>query len=134
MVLSGMGLEERRAIKAAQDGWLPQKQAEIRDLCGGDASFAINWDSFAGDSQGLNWLEFNGPQQVCNAFRTVGTDDLGKEALRDVKQIVLTNVSEASQKELRYSAGVLTLTCAFAKSPDGRFTHGEIAECLLKGL
>jgi hypothetical protein len=26
-------------------------------------TFEIDWTSFAGDLKGLNWLEFNGPQQ-----------------------------------------------------------------------
>ena len=129
-----LGLAERRELQAAVAGWLPQQQAELNQLCGGDVPYDIDWASFAGDSQGLNWLEYNGPQQVCNAFRTIATDDMGREALREVKKVLVRNVPEVEQKQLSFSEGVLTLTCAFAKSPGGRFAYGEIAECLLKGL
>jgi hypothetical protein len=129
-----MTLEEKRAIKAAQDGWLPQKQAELKDLCKGDVTLSINWASFEGDLQGINWLEFNGPQQVCNAFRVTGADDLGREAIRSLNTIVVTNVARAEQKNLSLSDGVLTLIGAFAKSPGGRFSDYEIAEFLIKNL
>lgn len=83
----------------------------------------------------MNWLEFNGPQQVVNAFRMIGTDDLGREALRNaVKRIVVRNVAEAGQKSLALADGVLTLTCAFSKSPGGRFTHDEIRDFLVAKL
>ncbi len=129
-----MGLEEKRAIKAAEEGWLPRKQAELKELCGGDVPYAIEWASFEGDLQGINWLEFNGPQQVSNAFRMIGVDDLGKEALRGVKKIIVKNVREPEKKELAFEGGTLTLACAFAKSPGGRFKDQEVRDCLLKGL
>jgi hypothetical protein len=129
-----MGLEERRAIKAAQEGWLLQKQAELKELCGGDVPYSIDWTTFEGDAQGINWLEYNGPQQVSNAFRMIGVDDMGKEALRGIKKIVVKNVQDADKKELVFADGVLNLTCAFAKSPGGRFNHDEIRDCLMKGL
>lgn len=129
-----MGLEERRMMKAAQDGWLPKKQAELKELCAGDVVYEIDWSTFEGDPKGLNWLEFNGPQQVSNAFRIVGNDDLGKGALRGIRKIVVRNVPESEKKELSYTEGVLGLTCAFAKSPAGRFTPQEIADYLLKSL
>jgi len=127
-----MRLETKRAIKAAEDGWLLTKQGELRDLCGSEVSYVIDWPSFDGDSQGMNWLEFNGPQQISNAFRIVGTDELGQEALRSVKKIMVKNVPEVAGKNLAFSDGVLSLECAFAKSPEGRFSDQDIAQCLLQ--
>jgi hypothetical protein len=113
---------------------LPKRQAELKEVCGCDVPYAMDWASFAGDAKGLKWLEANGPEEVSRAFRTIGTDDLGREALRGVKKIVVKNVPEVKQKELSFSDGVLTLICAFSQSPDGRVASGEIVECLLKGL
>ena len=124
-------LEEKREMKKAEE-WLPGKHEELAELSGGGkATFDIDWKTFEGDVKGMSWLEFNGPQQVVNAFRIIGADDLGKEALRDgVKKIVVKNAKAATDKALAYEDGVLTLTCAFAKSPGGRFTHDEIAKFL----
>jgi hypothetical protein len=129
-----MGLEEKRAIKAAVEGWLPQRQAELKELCGGDVPYEIDWPSFEGDLKGHNWLEFNGPAQVGMAFRQIGSDDLGKESLRGIKKVVVKNVKTEAEKKLSFEGSVLTLLCAFAKSPGGRFTDGEIRDCLMKGL
>src|SRR5215510_3922689 len=122
-------LEEKREIKKATDEWLPAKNRELAELSGGGSmAFEVDWTTFAGDLKAMNWLEFNGPQQVVNAFRMIGTDDLGKEALREsVKKVAIKNAKEASQKAMAMDGGVFTLTCAFAKSPSGRFTHDEIA-------
>jgi hypothetical protein len=123
-----MSLEEKREIKKATEGWLPEKNRELTELSGGGTmTFDVDWSTFAGDLKGMNWLEFNGPQQVVNAFRMIGTDDLGREALREsVRKIVVKNAKDAAQKSLALEGGVLTLTCAFAQSPGGRFTHDEI--------
>ena len=128
-------LDEKREIKKATDDWLPAKNKELAELsAGGAATFDVDWSTFAGDLQGLNWLEFNGPQQVVNAFRMIGTDDLGKEALRGIKKIVVKNAPEESAKAMAMDAGVFTLTCAFAKSPGGRFTHDAIRDFLMTKL
>jgi hypothetical protein len=131
-----MSLEEKREIKNAQDTWLPVKTKELSELSGGGTMvFEIDWATFDGDLQGLKWLEFNGPQQVVNAFRIIGMDDLGKEALRNtVKKIVVKNAPGESDKKMDWADGVFTLTCAFAKSPLGRFTHDQIKEFLIAKL
>lgn len=129
-----MGLEEKRAIKAAVEGWLPAKQAELQELCGGAVPYDVDWASFDGDLKGIQWLEFNGAQQVSMAFRQIGVDDLGKESLRGIKKVVLKNVKEVADKKLGFEGGVLTLACAYAQSPGGRFTDGQIRDLLLKGL
>jgi len=131
-----MGLEEKRAIKTAQDGWLPAKTKELAELSGGGGmTYEIDWASFEGDVKGIEWLEFNGPQQVSNAFRQVGKDDVGKEALREaVKKVVIRNTKDEKDKTLSFEGGALTLVCAFAKSPGGRFKDSEIRDLLLKNL
>lgn len=129
-------LDEKREIKKAQDSWLPEKNKELGELSGGGKmAFDIDWATFAGNLQAMNWLEFNGPQQVVNAFRMIGTDDLGKEALREsVRKIVVRNTADESAKSMALSGGVFTLTCAFAKSPGGRFTHDQIRDFLMSKM
>jgi hypothetical protein len=129
-------LDEKREMKKANDEWLPVKNKELAELSGGGKmSFEVDWATFEGNLQAMNWLEFNGPQQVVNAFRMIGTDDLGKEALRDgVKKIVVKNTAEEKDKGMAMKDGVFTLTCSFAKSPGGRFTHDQIKEFLSSKL
>src|SRR5262245_55417363 len=103
-------LDEKREIKKAQDSWLPEKNKELTELSGGGTmKFEVDWATFAGDLKGMNWLEFNGPQQVVNAFRMIGTDDLGKEALRDsVARIVVRNVPDENAKSMALDGKVFT--------------------------
>jgi hypothetical protein len=82
----------------------------------------------------MNWLEFNGPKQVVDSFRILGVDELGREALRSLKRIVVKNTADENGKAMAMADGVFTLTCAFAKSPSGRFTHDEIAQFLSSKL
>ena len=129
-------LEEKREIKKAQESWLPEKNKELSELSGGGTmKFDVEWATFAGDLQAMNWLEFNGPQQVLNALRMIGTDDLGKEALRDaVKKVVVRNVADEKAKSMAIDGGVFTLACAFAKSPGGRFSHDQIRDFLMSKM
>lgn len=129
-------LDEKREIKKAQESWLPEKDKDLGELSGGGKmKFEVDWATFAGDLQAMNWLEFNGPQQVVNAFRMIGTDDLGKEALRDaVKKIVVKNAKDEKAKAMALDGGVFTLTCAFAKSPGGRFGHDQIRDFLMSKM
>ncbi len=130
-----MGLQEDREIKSAQEKWLPSRQKELKELCGGEIPYEIDWKSFDGDVKGLQWLENNGPAIVARGFRIVCKDDLGKEAVRKaVKKVVLKNVADPKDKKMAFEKGILTLHCAFAKSPGGRFAENEVGHCLEKGL
>ncbi|MCU0725050.1 MAG: hypothetical protein MUE73_04545 [Planctomycetes bacterium] len=122
-----MGLAEKRAMEKAMKEWLPNREKELAEICGGPVPYEVDWTSFDGDAKGIEWLEHNGPQQVSMAFRGIGTDDLGRQALREgVKKVVLRNTGKPEEKQLGFEGGVLTLRCAFAQSPGGRFTDREI--------
>jgi hypothetical protein len=126
-----MGLQEKRAIKAAEDGWLPKRQSELDGLAGTSVPFEIDWDSFEGDVKGIEWLEANGPAQVINAFRVLCKDELGKEAVKEsVKSVSFKNVLAKDDKSLTFEGGVLALSCAFSQSPGGRYGDREIRTLL----
>lgn len=130
-----MGLQEKRAMKAAQE-WLPGREKELGEISGGaPIPYEVDWPSFDGDAKGIEWLEHNGPQQVSAALRGICHDDLGREAIRDgLKKVVLRNVAAVADKRVTFADGVLELRCAFAQSPGGRFTDGELRRCLEAGL
>lgn len=128
-----MGLAEKREIEKSKT-WLPERQAELKELCGADVPYEIDWTTFD-DVQSINWCEANGPAQVGVAFRIIGCDDLGKQALREgVKKIVVKNVKDVAAKACVFDGGVLTLTCAFSQSPGGRFKGEEIRDVLMAKL
>jgi hypothetical protein len=130
-----MGLEEKRAIKAAEEGWIKERLAELKELCGAEIPYVFDWASFEGDVKGLNWLEANGPHQVNVAFRQVCVDDLGKEAVRAaVKKIVFKNVASASDKHVVFADGVLEIAGKYAEGIAGTVREREIKELLLKKL
>jgi hypothetical protein len=130
-----MGLEEKRAVKAAQEGWFPKRQKELNDLAGCEVPYEVDWESFADDMKGLNWFENNGPNQVGLAFRQVCKDQMGKDAVKEgVKKVLFKNIKDAKAKKLSFQNGVLELQCAFAQSPGGRFDPHEIKAALDKGL
>ena len=130
-----MGLNEKRAMKAAEEGWMPARQKELKDICGADIPYEVDWESFAGDIKGMEWIEYNGPQQISGAFRGICKDDLGKEAIREsLKKIVIRNVKDPSEKAMSLQDGVFTLSCAFAKSPGGRFKDMEIRKYLEENI
>lgn len=131
-----MSLEEDRAKKDAEEKWLPKRQQALRDLCGGgEVSYEVDWPSFAGDLKGIQWCENNGPAMVEQAFRLVGKDDMGKQALREkVKRVVVRNCSDAKAKKVTFAGGILDLTCSYAQGTTGRVDGFDIQKCLLKGL
>jgi len=121
-----MGLAEKRAMEKAKE-WLPGREAELKEICGGTLPYEVDWKTFETDAKAIEWLEFNGPQQVGAALRGICRDEVGKQAVREaVKKVVLRNAAEAEAKALAFEGGVLTLCCAFAKSPGGRFNDREI--------
>jgi hypothetical protein len=130
-----MGLAEKRAQKAAEEGWLPARQKELTEISGATIPYEVEWASFDGDAKGIEWLEHNGPQQVSMALRGICHDALGKEAIQGgLKKVVLRNCKDVAAKALSFQGGVLTLHCAWAQSPGGRFNDREIQACLEAGL
>ncbi len=129
-----MSLEEKRAIKAAEDGWIKSRSAELAELCGATIPLVFEWPSFAGDLKSIEWLEFNGPHQVNVAMRQICIDDLGKEAVRTtVKQIVFRRVDTAAKKA-SFVDGTLEIAGHYGDGIDGTVREGEIKALLLAHL
>lgn len=129
-----MGLEEDRAKQGAEK-WLPERQKELNELCGGNIPYEIDWASFAGDVKGISWLENNGPAIVARAFRIVCNDALGKAAVvKAIRKVVLRNVKESKDKNVDLAGGTLTCAFAFAQSPGGRLSEHDVANYLTKNL
>ena len=130
-----MGLLERRKIKELQESAFPGRVKEIEEICGAPIQYDVDWDSFANDLEGLNFLDNGSCHRLNMALRSICIDDLGKEAVRDgLKLIKLRNVGSAGDMKITFVDGVLDMHCAYALKSDGFFSDGAIREVLEKGL
>jgi hypothetical protein len=130
-----MSLEEKRAIKTAEDGWIKERTAELAGLCGATIPYEFDWASFAGDLQSINWLEANGPHQVNVAIRQVCSDELGREAVRGaIKKIVFACVKANADKQVTLADSILRIAGHYAEPMAGTVREGEIKACLLAHL
>ena len=131
-----MGLAERRKIKELQETTLPERTAELTEISGGGAiTYVVDWDSFADDLEGLNFLDNLSCHRTNMALRVICADDLGKEAVRDgLKQIKLKNVKTRPEMQISFEHGVLEMHCAYALRTDGMYSDSEIREVLMRGL
>lgn len=130
-----MGLEEKRKIKELEDTTLPERVKEIEEICGKAIPYEIDWASFDGDLEGLNFMDNLSCHRLNMALRTICTDDLGKEAVRDSLQVVkLKNVRDKADMKMSFEGGVLEMHCAYAQRTEGMFSDGEIREAIMAKL
>jgi hypothetical protein len=130
-----MGLAERRKIKELEDTVLPERTAELKEITGGDIHYDIDWDSFDGDLEGLNFMDNISCHRTNMALRVICADDLGKEAVQEsLKTIKLKNVKDKSDMSLAFDGGVLEMHCAYAQRTDGMFSDNQIRETLMAKL
>jgi hypothetical protein len=130
-----MGLNEKRKIKELQEITIPERTAELAEICGCTIPYEIDWDSLADDLEGLNFLDNISCHRTNMAFRVICADDLGKEAVQEsLKRIKLKNVKSKQEMNLSFADGVLEMYCAYALRTDGMFSDNEIREVVIKGL
>ncbi|SFE42822.1 hypothetical protein SAMN05518672_10690 [Chitinophaga sp. CF118] len=110
-----MGLLEKRALKAFQDGSYKKLTDEINALAGYTIEFEINWDSIAEDEyaemydEGFTKVYFT---PIIEALKEITADDMGKQALQEaLKKVVIKNEGGFYYASGAYSFkdGVLTI-------------------------
>ena len=130
-----MGLNERRKIKELQDTTFPERVKEIEEICGKAIQYEVDWDSLADDADGLNFIDNLSCHRVNMALRTICTDDMGKEAVRDgLKLIKLKNVRSKDDVNMTFETGVLEMHCAYALGTSGMISDGDIKNLLVQKL
>jgi hypothetical protein len=110
-----MGLLEKKAIKAFQDGTYKKLTDEINSIAGYSVEFDVDWDSLALVDQSPAYEKcftqaFFTP--IINAFKEITADDMGKEALKEtLKKIVIKHKRDGYYASGSYSFadGVLTI-------------------------
>jgi hypothetical protein len=130
-----MGLTERRKMQELQTGSFPERTAELAEITGGVIAYNVDWDSFANDIDGLNFLDNLSCHRTNMALRVICADKVGKEAVRDgLKTIKLKNVPTKEEMKISFGGGVLEMHCAYALRTDGMFSDNTIREVLMQGL
>jgi hypothetical protein len=130
-----MGLNERRKIKELQETVLPGRIKEIEEICGKGIPYEVDWESLADDAEGLNFLDNISCHRLNMALRTICTDDMGREAVRDsLRLIKLKNVKDKNDMRISFEDGVLEMNCAYALRTDGMYSDNEIREVLMSKL
>ena len=130
-----MGLNERRKIKELQDTVFPARVKEIEEICGKAIPYEVDWESMADDMEALNFIDNLSCHRLNMALRTICSDDVGKEAVRDgLKLIKLKNVKDKASMAMTFDGGVLEMHCAYALRTDGMWSDNAIREQLVKKL
>lgn len=101
-----MGLLERRAIKAFQEGNYQNLVKEINTIAGYNLQFDVQWDTLALEEyshlydEGFTKVYFT---PIINALKEITTDDLGKDALKNaLKKVVIKNENNISYSDNAY--------------------------------
>jgi hypothetical protein len=130
-----MGLNERRKVKELQDVTLPARVREIEEICGKAIPYEVDWPSIADDAEALNFMDNLSCHRFNMALRTICSDDMGKEAVREGLTLIrLKNVKDRKDMLLAFAGGILDMHCAYAMRTDGMHSDGAIREILVKGL
>lgn len=130
-----MGLNERRKIKEHQDTIIPERTKELAEITGSEIVYEIDWDSFADDLEGLNFLDNLSCHRINMAMRVICRDELGREAIAEsVKRIRLKNVPALTDRSISFEGGVLEMHIPYALRTEGMYSDNEIRQTLEKGL
>jgi hypothetical protein len=130
-----MGLAEKRKIKELQETVLPEREAEIVEICGAAIPYEVDWDSFADDLEGLNFLDNLSCHRLNMALRVICIDDLGREAVAESLKVVrLGNVGKDDMRLAFGEDGVLEMRCAYALGTEGMWSDDAIRAELMAHL
>jgi hypothetical protein len=126
---------ERRKIQLLRDVTLPGRIKEIAAICGAAIPYEVDWASFAGDIEGLTFLDYGSCHRLTIALRVICQDEFGREAVRDgLKLVKLKNVKSRDEMIMTFAAGVLEMHCAYALQTEGLFSDNDMRDLLLQSL
>lgn len=129
-----MGLEERRRIKELQEVTLPGRVREIEEICGAPIPYDVDWATFD-TAEALNFLDNISCHRLNMALRTICTDEMGRQAVREgLKSVRLVNVKSQAEMGMTFEGGVLEMRCAYALGASGLISDGDICRLLMEKI
>lgn len=130
-----MGLIERRMMQELKDKTLPEREAEIAEICGARIPYDVDWDSLADDAEALRFVDNVSCHRLNMALRVICMDAMGREAVAGtVKRVRLVNVAEPAQMALSFADGTLEMRCAYRHGAQGMHSDGAIRQLLEQSL
>lgn len=143
---SPLALPERRGLQAYQANMFPDLRRRITEAAGFEVPMEVQWEAIAIRGQGAS---YSNPDYWTNvifvpledALKAIGSDALGKQALRDgLKSVAVTydpDTAPASNypNGVKFTAGVLTINFQpFTNSNDRADRAAAIRKVLEAGL
>lgn len=135
-----MGLAERRAAKDFQDKSFTKLQDDIHKAAGFAVPIEVSWEQIAVEGQSHNYAEA-WPElyfkPVIEAFRSIGRDDMGKDALKSgVKKIEVRNGKGAysPHSAISFADGTLTIDHELSNVGDTSDRTKHIIEIIERAL
>lgn len=110
-----MGLAERRAVTAFQEGKFPEIKKQIDGVAGFDVPMEIKWETLGSEGYSTSYEEFFPKvyfQPLINAFKAICVDQMGKDSLKKgLKKIVIKNEggNYSAGKAITFDGGILTI-------------------------
>jgi hypothetical protein len=136
-----MGLLEKRALKAFQDGSYKTLTDEINAIAGYTIEFEVNWETLALDEyaeiydDSFTKVYFT---PLIAALKEITADDMGKEALKEaLKKVVIKNEGGFvyGSNAYSFSNGVLTIDhVPFSNVDNITERSTELGALLMKNL
>src|SRR5262249_20873767 len=117
-----MGLAEKRATQKFQETHFAQFKKEIADAIGADIPITVDWDKLAMEdyAEKYEMLWSNGCfRPLIEALRAVGSDAMGKQALRDSLKAIDIKGDYAHNITAKFAAGMLHLDFRLYNDPGG---------------
>lgn len=119
-----MGLAERRAATEFETNHYPALKKKIDEAAGFDVLIEVRWDTMQRQSRYVTQWPDAWPKiyfaPIIEAFKQIGRDAMGKQALKDgvQKVVVQDTTSSFSSAWASFEAGTLTLDYQFTNVSD----------------
>lgn len=127
-----MGLAERRLAEQIKTEEFPTFLADLQAAMGFAPDLDIDWASFTAYNQyPLTRMKSNVLESLVDAMKTVGKDDMGKEALAEsVQKIAVKNVPTRSDVDMSLSDKTLHLLVSLTEDEYSSCNASDIASFL----
>ena len=105
-----MGLAERRVLARLREETVPQYEKELREITGTEMVLDVDFKSFEEDVTAIQNLESKCLKPLCDIFRAITIDDMGKEAVREsIRRVSLSHGTIADIQTFTIVDGALKM-------------------------
>jgi hypothetical protein len=122
-----MGLAERQFIANLKEKRVPYHQKNLAEVVGREIAIDVAWDTIENDGEALKFIESTGIEPAAVALRKIARKPLGKEAISEaIDTLRIVHSADPAAKSVTLEQGVLTVTAAYVKDFDGRYSENDL--------